>query len=366
MSSARWAAALLCLLAISAGLRAQGFLPTPLGPPAGVVQGGSASVSRSNGTRRVTVYYSRLYTYSSPYAASLLWPTNSLTIIGSPTPPPTVVVIPVGIPDFTAPAFDGVAPEPPARRRIPAEPRPKAPPPDPFAPADKPPDRPPPDKPALDKPPPDQVPPERPLPGEPASVFRPVDEDNRARAQRSPPPANPGEEIAEARGSDPFGPGMTRPLPDARAEHRRLVTAGKAFFRSRHYGRAAECFARAVAVAPDEAMGHFLLAQAYFALGKYQEGVAAIETGLRLWPDWPTERFRARDLYGPDGDEFSEQFRRLQDTLAGRPDDPALLFLTGYELWFDGRRDDALPLLRRAAGLLPNLAAVERFLQQPH
>ena len=40
----------------------------------------------------------------------------------------------------------------------------------------------------------------------------------------------------------------------------------------------------------------------------------------------------------------------------------SLLFLLGYELWFDGKRDDATVLLRRAASLALDTTIIDRFL----
>jgi hypothetical protein len=55
--------------------------------------------------------------------------------------------------------------------------------------------------------------------------------------------------------------------------------------------------------------------------------------------------------------------RHLEETLARHPDDPVLLFLYAYELWFDGRKDEAWPLIQKAAEAAPGDAGIKRFLE---
>src|SRR5207248_2115921 len=132
------------------------------------------------------------------------------------------------------------------------------------------------------------------------------------------------------------------PEPDPKVESRRLVKIGKQAFAEQQYGRAAERFRQAVSALPTDAEDHFLLAQAYFSLGKFREAIDAIETGVRLQPDWPDSDFRPRLLYGGNESDFAEVMQRLEEALARLPDDPVLLFLKAYQLWFDGRRSDAV------------------------
>jgi tetratricopeptide (TPR) repeat protein len=128
------------------------------------------------------------------------------------------------------------------------------------------------------------------------------------------------------------------------------------------YGRAAERFRRAADAAPQEALPRLLLAQALLALAKYADAVDALYAGLALEPDWPAATFRPLELYGPNVADYPEHLRRLEDTLARHPDDSLLLFLSGYELWFDGRKDEARLLFRRALPGSARPAVIERFL----
>jgi tetratricopeptide (TPR) repeat protein len=142
-----------------------------------------------------------------------------------------------------------------------------------------------------------------------------------------------------------------------------LTVLGKDAFAGREYGRAARRFRQAIAVYPEEPLAHFLLAQAEFSLGRYVEAVAAIREGMRWRPGWPTAPFRAVDLYGVNAADFRGQQRDLEAALARYPQDTVLLFLLAYQMWFDGRQDEARPLFQRAAALGMDRQMIDRFLQ---
>ena len=194
---------------------------------------------------------------------------------------------------------------------------------------------------------------ERPLPGAPAGGFRPVLPDDRARALMPVPKEEP----------PPLLPRLPAPQLDPKSENARQAKLGTQAFARQEYGRAAERFRQATIIAPAEAEAHFLLAQAYFAIGKYPEAVAAIRAGLPLQPDWPTAKFRPRELYGPNAAEFTEHLKWLEEALQRHPDDPVLLFLFGYQLWFDGRQEEARRCFERAARLIGDPAHIELFLR---
>src|SRR5262249_5918783 len=154
-----------------------------------------------------------------------------------------------------------------------------------------------------------------------------------------------------------------QPEADPKAENARQIALGKTAFANQEYGRAVNRFRQAIAAAPDEPLAHFLLAQTFFEMGKYVEAVEAIEHGLQLRPDWPRERFAPLELYEPNVALYPDQLRRLEETLAQHPDDPVLLFLYGYQLWFDGRKDEARTLFQQAASRVPDRRFLDRFLQ---
>jgi Tetratricopeptide repeat len=158
--------------------------------------------------------------------------------------------------------------------------------------------------------------------------------------------------------------------PDPVDEHARQVRLGKQAFEAEEYGRAAQRFREANRLLPDEPLPYFLLAQTLIALGKYHEALDAILAGMAKQPDWPAARFRPIDLYGGGAAEYPEHLLRLDDALKKHPTDPVLLFLNGYQVWFAGRREAAVPLFRQARDRLADKpgvealrAACERFLK---
>lgn len=238
-----------------------------------------------------------------------------IVIVAANGPPPGSLADAL-LPQQRQPAGDEVAPNP--ANQQPQAALPQRPPPEPLH------------APAKDVP-------AKPAPPSPETLPAPV----QARAPVLPPPVQSAE---KTRNHDPV-----------------QIQLGKQAFAAREYGRALRHFEQAVLDAP-EARSHFLLAQALFARGRYGDAVDEIETGLRLRPDWPSSRFPIRALYGPNLGDFAEQFQHLEELVAQNPRDPVLLFLYGYELWFDGRGAEAELWFQRAMGLGANRALVEPFL----
>jgi hypothetical protein len=226
--------------------------------------------------------------------------------------------------------------------------------------------------------------------GAPAGGFRPRRPDERADARRAMPPdvpppippdrprPRPPERPAPKVDKPPELPKPPRPEADPQAESARLIALGRAAFAAQEYGRASERFRQAARVARMRAPGrlqaprpgedplpHFLLGQALFALGNYREAVEAIQAGLTLRPEWPTVRFVPLELYGPNPGDWTAHLRRLEDVRLRHPNDPVLLFLNAYELWFDGRKDEARALFRRARPGAADPTFIDRFLRPP-
>jgi Flp pilus assembly protein TadD len=162
---------------------------------------------------------------------------------------------------------------------------------------------------------------------------------------------------------EPALPPPPQPEADPRAEHARLLRLGKESFARQEYGWAAHRFRQAIPLRPGDAEAQFLLAQALFAQGQYVEAREAIHAGMRLRPDWPTAPFRPLDLYGAGAAaDYTDHLRTLEETLERNPNDPVLLFLYGYQLWFDGREAEAVNVFQRAARVTADKTFIERFL----
>ena len=209
----------------------------------------------------------------------------------------------------------------------------------------------------------DPAPMDRPLPGRDAGDFRPLDPDNRKRAEQPIQPEPPKKPFVPPEDKLLPLPGPPQPEANPVAESARLVGLGKTAFAEQQYGLAAERFLQASQLKPNDALPHFLHAQALLALGKYLNAVDAINSGMGLQPDWPLKRFQPLELYGQHVAAYPEHLRRLEDTLAKHPNDAALLFLSAYQLWFDGRKDEARVLFQRARPGVPDPSIVDRFLQ---
>jgi Tfp pilus assembly protein PilF len=149
--------------------------------------------------------------------------------------------------------------------------------------------------------------------------------------------------------------------PLGRADADRLAESGRKAFTSGQYGRALELFRRAAEIMPNEGSVHFLISQAEFALGKYREAVAAITAGMTVRPDWPDARFVARDLYWKSPELFDDHLKALRQSVAAFPDDADLLFLLGHQLWFDGKPDEARPLLQKAVARTKGQTPAAKF-----
>jgi hypothetical protein len=251
--------------------------------------------------------------FAAPVFAPVI---NQQVTVVTYRPPPVVLPGPFIVDDLTR----AVIPRP-GEPEIPLNPRP--------LPERKPPGRNGGDKPAQ----PEAVPPPRPDPPKP-------------------PPAKP-----------PDVPRIPHPNPEPRAENARLIELGKEAFADTDYGLAAQRFRQAGVVLPADSQAQFLLAQALLALGKYQEAADAINAGLTLEPNWPALNFHPLELYGENVVLYPDHLRRLEEVVARFPNDPVVLFLYGYELWFDGRKDDARVLFLQAQAAGADPAVIDLFLR---
>src|SRR5262249_55203528 len=153
------------------------------------------------------------------------------------------------------------------------------------------------------------------------------------------------------------------PEEDPGNESERQLRLGREAFVREEYGLAAQRFRQASRVLPEPPLAYFLLAQTMVALGKYHEAQDAIVAGMARAPDWPESRFRPLEMYEDGVAEYADHLLKLEETLQRHPLDPVLLFLYGYQLWFDGRKDEAGPYFRRALATTAQRNVVERFIR---
>jgi hypothetical protein len=340
MTGVRWAAAPLLLALAAAAAPAQGLIissgPYYGGYPLG---GGSISFGHGHVHGRIGFTLGGPYGYGfGPYGYG--YSSTQVTVLYSP-PPQVIIVQPP----------DDLGMEPVHHRLL--------------------------DDSVLDRPPPDRLPQgEQHFGGfhkvEPPAGRRPAPEPanppvpKAPEAPKPPPPPAPPAPMpppAPPLKEPPDLPRPPAPLDDPKAEYDHLLALGKAGFADQQYGRAGERFRQAAVLQPNQPMPQFLLAETLFAQGKYHDAVDAIHAGMALQPDWPTAPFKPLELYGPHAPDYADQIKALKDALDRRPGDPDLLFLYGYVLWFDGRKDDARANFQKALPGAADPAMVQRFLR---
>lgn len=329
MQFRRWLVAATLVLGLATDGSAQIFVPQPIGVP--VLIPPSSAVGFAYSGRRVKVggYFSSGFGVgvAYPYGGGLVVPAVPYGIVENRVTyqfvAPTVILAPRGLaaaPEFDLTGVDLDAGPPPWM-----------------------------EKKAIAKAPADKVP-EKPVAA--AKIIQP-------------PVVEPEPEVI-VKPTKPFDrvPELPDPKADPAEENLRLTSLGLASFRVSDFGWAARWFNQAVAVDPTKARPYFLLAQAYYAMGKYKQAAAAIEDGLRLQPDWPKLPFAIKkDLYAGQEDEWLLQRKWLTDAQAKNPREPAFAFVRAYQMWFDGDRDEAAKLFRQARLIAPDPTFIDLFLK---
>jgi Flp pilus assembly protein TadD len=216
----------------------------------------------------------------------------------------------------------------------------------------------------------DLVPPNRAKPNESAAPLPRHSEGNQGKplpgvdVSKSRPSVRPGDLVQEMK-VPPKEQVVKPPMPPAQLprDEKGLMELGIAEFRAGDFGLAAQRFRRARDSKPDLSQAYFLLAQTEFAMGQYRDAVATIHAGMALDKQWPRLAIHPRlDLYQGREADYADHLQRLGNSVAAQPNQPALLFLMAHQLWFDGRRADALALFQRARPLSANPSFVDMFL----
>jgi hypothetical protein len=160
-------------------------------------------------------------------------------------------------------------------------------------------------------------------------------------------------------------PAPPKPAPQTPREKSNLqLELGAAAFGSAQYGLATQRFRLAAEIDDKNPMAYFLLAQGYFALNQYEEAVKAIHQGMDLDPLWPQAKFHPRlDLYKGIEMEFAAHLERLEKVAKANPKSATVLFLLGYQFWFDGQQLKSQPYFQQARPLANDPAHIDRFLK---
>lgn len=127
-------------------------------------------------------------------------------------------------------------------------------------------------------------------------------------------------------------------------------------FEINNYDRAAELFARAMELAPDDMILPFAYCQAFFADERYTEAAEVLRAALAKVTPEEEGVFYPRGLYSKD-DILFEQMNRLAEKAELYSFDPDLQLLLGYNLLGIGELDEAVEPLRLATLDLENAPA---------
>jgi tetratricopeptide (TPR) repeat protein len=132
-------------------------------------------------------------------------------------------------------------------------------------------------------------------------------------------------------------------------------------FEAGDYETAAELFAKAMELAPEDMVIPFAYSQALFANEEYAEAAAALRAALMKAPPEKEGVFYPRGLY-PDDDVLFEQIERLVEKAELYGFDGDLQLLLGYHMLGIGEVDEAIESLESANLDLENASSAALLL----
>ena len=152
----------------------------------------------------------------------------------------------------------------------------------------------------------------------------------------------------------------TTSQPPTRTASDSLVDNALASFRDGGYVAALTSLDQAVKASPSDSVIHELRALTLFALGRYPEAAATLNSVLATAPgmDWTT----LSNLYGS-VDTYTAQLRRLEDFCRSHRDDPAAHFVLAYHYLVAGHPDEAADALEVVVAKQPGDLVAKRMLE---
>ncbi|MBI3924922.1 MAG: hypothetical protein HY319_05225 [Armatimonadetes bacterium] len=149
---------------------------------------------------------------------------------------------------------------------------------------------------------------------------------------------------------------------------RQLMREGHGAFRRGDLKRAAACYGAADRLVrmgnPDDPQLRMLplyYAHVMFEKGDFRQAARLVRSALDRLPELPRLRFRRQSFYDRAGDYETRFAQLVGEALATR--DAELLFLLGYECFFNGRADEARKYFEAAIEGRPSDFRAGRFLQ---
>jgi len=125
-------------------------------------------------------------------------------------------------------------------------------------------------------------------------------------------------------------------------------------FKEGRYQKAAEDWRQSLLNNPADGAAVMLLSQSLFATGKYDEAAGAAQVGMHMLPlsAWGSVIANYRELYG-NNEDYTTQLGALESAVKAQPNSPALRFLLGYHLGFQGQTRQAIKELDKTLELAP-------------
>lgn len=128
------------------------------------------------------------------------------------------------------------------------------------------------------------------------------------------------------------------------------LEAARRAFRQAQYEDALARLDRVVKANPSDTAAHELRALTLFALRRYDEAAATLNSLLAVAPGWSWETMSG--LYGDVG-AYTAQLRDLETTVKNNPDGAAARFVLGYHYLVAGHQDAARKQFARVVDLQP-------------
>jgi tetratricopeptide (TPR) repeat protein len=154
---------------------------------------------------------------------------------------------------------------------------------------------------------------------------------------------------------------QTAAEPDVQTQADSYFEEAVKAFEEGDYAAAAEKFAEAMALAPEDMVLPFAYTQAFFANGQYTEAAWALRSALQNVPAEAEGVFYPRGLYTEE-DLLFEQIDLLSEVAELYSSDADIQLLLGYQLLGIGEIDEALEPLQKASLDLNNKDAAEILL----
>jgi hypothetical protein len=146
----------------------------------------------------------------------------------------------------------------------------------------------------------------------------------------------------------------------ATSESDQVVDDALSAFKAGDYAAALAGFDKALKLAPNDSVIHEVRALALFALGRYPEAAATLNSVLAVAPgmDWTT----ISNVYGS-VDAYTQHLRKLEDFCKSHPGDAAAHFVLAYHYLVGGNAEMAAEVLKVVVAKQPGDMVAKRLLE---